>query len=61
MPTNDMVDEYNATKYHNLEGEEFHNTACIEGDFNTKNAITPVELKLKKKCRVMLTKNIKEY
>ena len=61
MPTNDMVDEYNATKYHNLEGDEFRNTAYIEGDFNTKNAITPVELKLKKQCRVMLTKNIKEY
>lgn len=61
MPTNDMVDEYNETKYRNLEWEEFRNTAYIEGDFNTKNAITPVELKLKRDCRVMLTKNIKEY
>lgn len=61
MPTNDMVDEYNITKYCNLEWTEFHHTAEVVDDFNTKNAITPIELRLKKNCRVMLTKNLKEY
>lgn len=61
MPTNDMVDEYNATKYHSLDGTEFRHLGIIIGDFNTRNAITPVDLRLKRWCRVMLTKNLKEY
>lgn len=57
MPTNDMVNNYNEVKYYNLDAVERKYKGKIDGDFNIKNAITPVELLLKVWARIMITKN----
>lgn len=61
MPRNDMVDKYNQKQFDLITNET---TKYFKWDvmwkFNTDTVLTPVDLYLKRRCRVMLTRNIFE-
>lgn len=60
MPYNNMVDEYNKKQFDLIIEEEKHYEWEVHWKFNIDNVLTPVDLYLKKTCRVMLTRNIFE-
>jgi len=60
MPYNNMVDQYNYKQFSSIREKEHHFKWRISWKINIDNILTPEDLYLKKRCRVMLTKNIFE-
>jgi len=60
-PTNDIVDVHNDYKLDHLDSELKIYQGLMGGSFKDKDCPSPVKLKLKNGCRVMFTKNSKQF
>lgn len=61
MPYNDMVNAFNQQAFDKISEKEITFNARVIWKFNIKNVLTPDILKLKQWCRVMITKNLKNW
>lgn len=61
MPYNNMVDAFNQKAFDKISNPPTSFHATIKWKFNINNVLTPETLELKQWCRVMITKNLKNW